>query len=112
MPDLRYTFVVPPKRRLRKIVDEISPVRCAAGRGVIREEVWEDETGTVARYDLTFINRFLTRVDNGRVLGYDNSHGYHHRHFKGTGEMTKFVSYEELARRFFDEVDELKRETL
>ncbi len=83
-----------------------------AGRGLIREEVWEDATGEVARYNLTFINHFLSRTDNGRVLGYDNSHGYHHRHFKGTIEHVEFAGYEALARRFFGEVEELKKETL
>ena len=79
---------------------------------MIREEVWENETGEVVRYNLTFINHSLTRGDNGRVLGYDNSHGYHHRHFKGTIEMFHFDGYEAGLDRFLDEVAELRKEQL
>jgi hypothetical protein len=67
------------KRTLWKVVDEVSRVRCASGPGVIREEVWQDAAGEVSRYNLAFINHFMMREDNGRVLGYDNGHGYHHR---------------------------------
>jgi hypothetical protein len=49
-------------------------------------------------------------VDNGRVLGYDNSHEYHHRHFMGTVEPMEFDSYKALAERFQAEVNELWKE--
>lgn len=101
---------MPPKSKLRKVVDEISPVRCAMGRGLIREEVWQDENGEVARYNLAFINHFLTQEDNGRVLGYDNSHGYHHRHFKGMTEPFEYATYDALMARFLGEVRELQKE--
>ena len=55
---------MPPKRSLRKAVDEITPVGCAAGRGLIREEVWQDADGEIARYNLAFINHFMMRGDN------------------------------------------------
>jgi len=42
---------------------------------VIREEVWQDADGEIARYNLAFVNHFLMSTDNRRVLGYDNSHG-------------------------------------
>jgi hypothetical protein len=101
---------VPPKRSLRKVLDEVSPVRCVSGRGVIREEVWKDEDGQVARYNLAFINHFLTTEDHGRVLGYDNSHGYHHRHFKGATEAFDYTEYVAVFDRFVAEVRELRRE--
>lgn len=103
---------MPPKRKLRKVVDEISPVRCLAGRGVIREEVWKDEDGQVGRYNLAFINHFLTREDNGRVLGYDNRHGYHHRHFKGMIEPFDYTDYVAVFDRFVGEVRELRKERI
>jgi hypothetical protein len=103
---------VPPKSSLRKVVDEISPVRCAAGRGLIREEVWQDEDGEVARYNLAFINHFLMQGDNGRVLGYDNGHGYHHRHFKGVTEPFDYRNYIAVFDRFVREVRELRKERL
>jgi hypothetical protein len=43
---------------LRKVVDEVTPVRCAAGRGLIREEVWLDADQEIARYNLAFIKSF------------------------------------------------------
>jgi hypothetical protein len=41
------------------------------------------------------------------LLGYDNSHGYHHRHFMGTVEPIEFHGYQHLAERFYAEVREL-----
>ena len=100
---------MPLKRSLRKIVDEHAPVRCVSGPGMIRVEVWEDETGNVIRYNLAFINHFLYPRDNGRVLGYDNAHGEHHRHYFGTVEAVAVASYAEATRLFRDEVKELRK---
>ena len=82
---------------------------CASGPGLIREEVWEDETGAVVRYNLAFINHFLTPKDHGRVLGYDNAHGEHHRHFCGEVEMVTKEEYDVLVARFLDEVSVLRK---
>lgn len=98
------------RRVLRKVIDDTTEVRCASGRGIVREEVRQDQQGVVIRYNLAFINHFLTSEDNGRVLGYDCSHGYHHRHRDGTTETFSFTSYEELYTRFFGEVEELRKE--
>jgi hypothetical protein len=98
------------KRTLWKVVDEVSQVRCASGPGVIREEVWQDAAGEVSRYNLAFINHFMMREDNGRVLGYDNGHGYHHRHLKGVVEPFEYESYRSLRDRFDDEVRLLRKE--
>jgi hypothetical protein len=38
--------------------------------------------------------------DNGRVLGYDNDHGYHHRHYLGIEEKVDFNSFEDVKKRF------------
>lgn len=70
------------------------------GNGQLRREVWIDDRGVVTRYNLAYINHLVFSGDNGRVLGYDNQHGYHHRHFKGTIEAFVFVSFEELEERF------------
>jgi hypothetical protein len=70
----------------RKVVDETTQVRCVLGTGIIREEVWQDSEGAVVKYNLAFINHSLSAEDNGRVLGYDNSHGHHHRHYGGEQE--------------------------
>ena len=96
--------------RMRKVVDETTQVRCALGKGLIREEVWQDSRGTVAKYNLAFINHALCVRDNGRVVGYDNSHGDHHRHFAGGEEKFAFISYQKLLERFLNEVRELRQE--
>jgi hypothetical protein len=38
--------------------------------------------------------------DHGRVLGYDSTHGYHHRHFKGKVTPVRFESFEQIEARF------------
>ncbi len=63
----------------------------------------------VVRYSLAYINPKISGVDNGRVLGYDNSHGHHHRHSIGQISSVKFSSYETLLERFLQEIVELWR---
>lgn len=89
-------------------MDETTQVRCALGQGIIREEVWQDSRGAVVKYNLAFINHSLYTCDNGRVLGYDNSHGKHHRHYAGAEQRFSFVSYEKLMKRFLKEVRGLR----
>jgi Family of unknown function (DUF6516) len=95
--------------KLRKVVDETTQVRCALGKGLIHEEVWQDSRGVVVKYNLAFINHALCARDNGRVVGYDNSHGDHHRHFGGAEEKFSFIGYERLLERFLNEVRELRQ---
>ena len=95
--------------RTRKAVDEINQVRCKSGSyGVIREEVYVDDTGAVVKYNLVFIHFGLCQQDNGRVVGYDNAHGQHERHWMGSMEPASFINYERTLRRFLDEVEALK----
>ena len=58
---------------------------------------------------MAYINKKRCSVDNGRVLGYDNSHGYHHRHFMGRAQANEFTSYADLLERFIREVHEIWR---
>lgn len=108
-PYLCYDPQVKKTGTLRKVVDETTQVRCALGKGIIREEVWQDSRGAVVKYNLAFINYALFAQDNGRVVGYDNSHGDHHRHFAGAEEKFAFISYERLLERFLNEVRELRQ---
>jgi len=65
--------------------------------------VWVDAAGQVRRYYLAYINHGICGVDNGRVVGYDNVHGYHHRHLMGHVEPIEFVSYRIFrGKAFFD----------
>jgi hypothetical protein len=95
--------------RPTKVVDETTEVRCSSGHGIIREEVWQDLKGKVVRYNLAFINHGLCAKDNGRVLGYDNNHGEHHRHSMGEVEPFAFTTYRDLLTRFIEEVRQLRK---
>ena len=75
---------------------------------LLKEQMWF-ESGQVVAYSLAYINLKRCPVDNGRVLGYDNSHDYHHRHFMGRVEPVAFTTYAALAERFIAEVHELWR---
>jgi hypothetical protein len=100
---------VPKAESPTKVVDETTHVRCSTGEGIIREEVWQDSKGNVVKYNLAFVNQSLCAKDNGRVLGYDNNHQGHHRHYMANVTLIEFTSYEELLSRFLNEVSELKR---
>lgn len=87
-----------------KLVDRVDRVSRKRGNGVLRREVWiEGKTGAVTRYNLAYINHNIFSGDNGRVLGFDNKHGFHHKHFMGTVEEVTFESYEATEQRFQDE---------
>ena len=57
----------------------------------------------VTRYNLAYINHAMYSEDNGRVLGFDNAHDHHHRHFMGQVEAVGFESYEATLERFQQE---------
>ena len=97
------------KLRLRKDTDDEAVFWCANGFGFQREEVWVDENEQVVRYNLAFVLPHLSRVDNGRILGFDNAHGIHERHFMGQIELVEFDGYPATARRFFREVEAIRR---
>lgn len=80
------------------------------GPPLIIESWTKDEHGQVVRYGLAYIDFQKYSGDNGRVLGHDNAHGRHERHYMGKPEEVDFVSYEQQAVCFFDEVDALRKE--
>lgn len=79
----------------KKLIDESHVISTKKGNGIMRREVWVDDKGTVTRYNLAYINNRLFNDDNGRILGFDNAHGYHHRHYYGQVEAVNFISFEE-----------------
>ena len=86
---------------VRKIIDDCHSIPNRRGNGQLRREVWVDETtDQVTRYNLAYINHNIYGLDNGRVVGYDNAHGYHHRHFKGSVKAIDFISFEDIEARF------------
>lgn len=80
------------------------PLKKPRKGALVRVETWQTAKGEVVKYSLTYVNAAVFPDDNGRVLGYDNSHSFHHRHYRGTMEPVTFVSYEALVELFFEEL--------
>ena len=71
------------------------------GGGVLKDFVKRDvKTKQVLRFALVYINHVITQKDNGRTLGYDDGHGYRHRHFLGVVTALPPMSYEAIADMF------------
>lgn len=96
------------KSSVRTTTIEIHRLRGKRKGALLKEQVWFEHEKVVA-YSLAYINLRRCSVDNGRVLGYDNSHDYHHRHFMGKVEAVEFTTYVALVERFIGEVHELWR---
>jgi hypothetical protein len=94
---------------IRKIADDVHVLPRKRGGGILRREVWVDGQGRGVRYNLAYINRELHQGDNGGVLGYDNRHDYHHRHYFGEVSAVEFKSFESTEERFQAEWHELLR---
>ena len=80
------------------------------GGGLISIEVWgymDSGKTVVTRYNLAYINHSIFNRDNGRVLGFDNGHNFHHRHCMGLIEAFDFQSYEATLERFQKEWREI-----
>lgn len=97
------------RSRLQKITDYQTRFRCAGAIGMLHEEVWVDEDGKTARYNLAFLLPHLFSKDNGRILGHDNAHVEDERHWMGTVKRFDFKGYAATARRFYREVEAIRR---
>ena len=95
-------------RPVETVSMEVIPLKGKRKGAVLKDEVWYED-GEVIAYNLAYINLKQCRVDHGRVLGYDNSHGFHHRHFMGKVEAIEYTSYDDLLERFIEEVHKLWR---
>lgn len=76
---------------------------------LVNESWTKNAKGEIVEYGLAYIDFSLYAGDNGRVLGYDNAHGYHERHFMGNAEPIAFTTYAEQFERFISEVRQLRR---
>lgn len=83
-----------------KVSDDSWPLSSKNGNGILRREVWEDAQGRIVRYNLAYINHNVFQGDNGRVIGYDNAHGFHHRHYMGIVEAVEFKSFDDIEEQF------------
>ncbi len=95
------------KARFRKVVLEQYSVPNRRGGGLIKIEAWENDEGKVVKYSMAYINHLIFPEDNGRVIGYDNTHNHHHKHYFGKMSPTEgFINYQELVSRFEKEIKE------
>ncbi|ACN14049.1 putative transcriptional regulator [Desulforapulum autotrophicum HRM2] len=95
------------KLTFKKVVSEQFPINSKRGGGIIKIDAWENEKGEVVKYSLAYINHLVLSDDNGRVLGYDNTHNFHHKHYFGEiSAVDDFKSYQDLVDRFQIEIKE------
>jgi hypothetical protein len=92
-------------KRERLLVDEALTLHKSKGNGILKRRVWVDEDDEVTRYSLAYINHHIYTGDNGRVLGYDNAHNYHHRHHMGETEPVDFKNFEDIEISFQQEFE-------
>jgi hypothetical protein len=94
------------KKNYIKVIDEKFIVPISKGSGIIKFEAWEYENHIV-KYNMVYINKNIFPNDNGRVMGYDNSHDFHHKHYFGEiYELDDFINYQELVQRFKNDIKE------
>ena len=103
-------------KRLKEILleHERFELKSKSGGGLLSYEVWgyqEKGKTVVTRYNLAYINHSICHVDNGRVLGFDNAHAYHHRHDMGEVSEVEFISYEATLEKFQQEWLEIVKAT-
>ena len=80
---------------------------------IMEIRIWEvpksEDFPEGVKYSLVYIK--IDQEGAERVLGYDNERGKgHHRHYFGKEEVIEFRGWEELVRRFFEDVRRLRRE--
>jgi len=94
-------------QKYQKAINEAFYVAKNNGGELVKSEAWKNQQGKMVKYSLAYINQLIFAGDNGRVLGYDNTYHYHHRHY--LGEITlvdDFKSYQDLVDRFEKEIKE------
>lgn len=77
------------------------------GGGKLKELVIQDEHGKLVHYSLAYINPLIYAGDNGRVLGYDNSHGSPHKHYLGNITPEPHLSWQKIREKFENEWREI-----
>jgi hypothetical protein len=100
--------IMPAKKKPPPALERYAPrdvqIRKKLGGGVLKELVVRElPSRRVIEYALVYVNTNIHAGDNGRVLGYDNSHGFTHKHLFGVRTSDPFTTYEELYERFQNE---------
>ena len=91
----------PPPTGIRRYAPADAKIPERLGGGILKELVEQEmPSGRLRHYSLAYINPLIFAGDNGRVLGYDNSHGYPHRHFMGAITPEPNLSWDEIREKF------------
>ena len=94
------------KNNYLKVVNEQYVLPQNLGSGFIKIEAWELNK-EIVKYSMVYINKSIYPNDNGRVLGYDNAHNFHHKHYFGEiFELDDFINYQDLVTRFQNDIKE------
>lgn len=90
-------------KQMRRYAPADAKIPSRLGGGILKEFVEQDSSGKLHRYALAYINPAIFSGDNGRVLGYDNAHGYPHRHFMGEITPEPHLTWVQIREKFEDE---------
>ena len=90
--------------KLEKKIDQTFYLTGKRRGAILKEEAWF-AGDKVVKYSLAYINPRICPADNGRVLGYDNSHN----HYLGRTRAIEFSDYVSLLEQFENEVKGLWR---
>jgi hypothetical protein len=91
------------KSSLTLAIDEEHHLSKKQGGGILRLQAWTDNQQHIQRYSLAYINPLIFSGDNGRVLGYDDAHNYHHKHYFGEVLEVEFISFQDTLEKFEQE---------
>jgi hypothetical protein len=95
-------------KHIRRYAPQDAKIPARLGGGSLKELVEQDyESGKLERYALAYINLAIFAGDNGRVLGYDNAHGFPHRHFMGEITPEPDLTWEQIRGKFEQEWREI-----
>jgi hypothetical protein len=95
-------------KNIRRYAPDDAVLSKKLGGGKLKELIEQEVlSGKVLHYSLAYINPLIYAKDNGRVLGYDNAHGYSHKHYMGVITHEPFTSWEELRIKFEHEWREI-----
>ena len=105
--DILFVMIKKSKPKIESQLErETFKLKANKGGGILSFEVWgyvQDGKTIVTRYNLAYINPMICQKDNGRVLGFDNAHDYHHKHYMGKVAPVEFESYEQTLEQFQEE---------
>ena len=75
---------------------------------IIEVKIWSVPPSPRRKHGVKYSMVYIR--EGKRVLGYDNAHGPHHRHYMGDSEIYTFKNLQALLRDFRRDLDRMKQE--